>query len=98
MFTTTVDNGNFIRVIKKILKQSSSDAVFHKINKPISPAEKKVLRLIFEGLSNRLIAEQLNLALRTIEDHRSIIMRTLGVDNVVDLVKTAAKMDLDDSE
>jgi DNA-binding NarL/FixJ family response regulator len=43
-----------------------------------------VLRLIFEGIGNKRIAYILERSERTIEVHRSRIMRKLGVDNVVD--------------
>jgi len=66
------------------------------MNKPISPAEKRVLKRVLKGNSNRLIAERLNLSIRTVEDHRRKIMLKLGIDNMVDLVRITAKMDLDD--
>jgi len=57
--------------------------------KLLTRTEIKVLRLILDGKSNREIAELLHRSLRTIEIHRSHIMRKLGVDNLIDLVKRA---------
>ncbi len=53
-----------------------------------------MLRLILEGIGNKRIAYILERSERTIEVHRSRIMRKLGVDNVIDLVKTATAMGL----
>ncbi|MFC1781438.1 response regulator transcription factor [Planctomycetota bacterium] len=60
--------------------------------KPLTRAERIVLRLIMEGIGNKRIAYILERSERTIEVHRSRIMRKLGVDNVVDLVKRATTM------
>ncbi|KPK76134.1 MAG: hypothetical protein AMJ79_08090 [Phycisphaerae bacterium SM23_30] len=62
--------------------------------KPLTEREKKILKLITEGYSNRQIAQTFHRSVRTIEDQRRKLMRKLGVDNVVDLVKRALKIDL----
>jgi len=89
---------NFLRTVDEVLEQKKHTVVFDKINKPISPAEKRILKRVLRGSSSKLIAEQLNLSVRTVEDHRSKIMLKLGVDNVVDLVKMTAMMDMDSNE
>jgi two-component system response regulator FixJ len=60
--------------------------------KPLTRAERIVLRLIMEGIGNKRIAYILERSERTVEVHRSRIMRKLGVDNVVDLVQRATAM------
>lgn len=62
------------------------------VGKPLTRAERIVLCLILEGISNKRIAYILERSERTIEVHRGRIMRKLGVDNVVDLVKKATAM------
>lgn len=57
----------------------------------LTEQEKKILRGIVNGLSNKAIAGDLSLSPRTVETHRSNIMRKLGVNNLVDLVKLAMK-------
>lgn len=54
--------------------------------KELTAAEKKVLKLVLQGMSNREIANQLHRSVRTIEDHRAHIMQKLGVHNLVELV------------
>ena len=60
--------------------------------KPLTRTERIVLCLILEGISNKRIAYILERSERTIEVHRSRIMRKLGVDNLVDLVKKATAL------
>jgi FixJ family two-component response regulator len=62
--------------------------------KSLSKKESVILRLILQGSSNKEIAQILHRSIRTIEDHRRHIMRKLGVESVVDLVKRAAAMGL----
>ena len=64
------------------------------LGKVLTRTEKKVLRLILDGKSNKEIALLLGRAMRTIEVHRSRIMRKLGVNNAVDLVKRAGALGL----
>ena len=51
-----------------------------------------ILKLILDGKSNKGIAYMLQRSERTIEVHRSHIMRKFNVDNVVDLVKRASSL------
>ena len=53
----------------------------------LTKREKQILRLLFEGVGNKEIAEQLNKSIRTVETHRFNIMKKLGVNNVVELIK-----------
>jgi two-component system, LuxR family, response regulator FixJ len=62
------------------------------VGKPLTRSERIVLCLILEGISNKRIAYILERSERTIEVHRSRIMRKLGVDNLVDLVKKSTAM------
>ncbi len=55
--------------------------------RPLSETEEKVLHLLMKGMSNKEIAKSLNRSVRTIEVHRSHIMRKFNVDNVVSLVE-----------
>jgi len=47
----------------------------------------RVLRIILDGKTTKEIARLQCRSLRTIEFHRGSIMRKVGVDNLVDLVK-----------
>jgi DNA-binding NarL/FixJ family response regulator len=51
--------------------------------------EREVLQLMAEGRSNQQIADQLFISVKTVEAHRSNMMRKLGVTNKTDLIKYA---------
>ena len=63
---------------------------------PLSKAEKNILQLILQGRTNKEIANILCRSVRTVEVHRSHIMHKLDVYSIVDLVKRATAMELDD--
>jgi DNA-binding NarL/FixJ family response regulator len=55
-------------------------------NKRLTPRELEVLQLICDGLSNKEIAEKLDLSANTVAVHRANIMNTLGVHKTAELV------------
>ena len=57
----------------------------------ISLREKEILQLLAEGKSNKDISDLLNLSIKTVETHRSNIMRKLGFHNITDLVLYAVR-------
>lgn len=60
----------------------------------LTPRQREVLTLIAEGLSNRDIAVQLNISVRTVERHRENIMARLNLHSRTDLVKYALRKGL----
>lgn len=59
--------------------------------KSLSVREMEVLRLFAEGVSNRAIADQLFISVRTVETHKNNIMKKINIKTTVDLVKFAIK-------
>jgi FixJ family two-component response regulator len=55
----------------------------------LSTGERAVLDRILDGKSNRQIAAELNLSVRTVEDRRARLMKKLEVGSLVELVQTA---------
>ena len=49
--------------------------------------EKEILTMIYDGVSNKAIAEKLGKSIRTIETHRFNIMKKLEVNNITELLK-----------
>jgi len=82
----------FLAAVRLIVKQNS----FSNPQKgsPLTNTEMIVLRLIIQNKSNKEIAQVLHRSVRTVEIHRSHIMRKLDVDSVVELVKQASAMGL----
>jgi len=57
----------------------------------LTKREKEILHLLYEGINNKDIAEQLGKSVRTIETHRFNIMKKLGVNSVMELLKKVEK-------
>lgn len=60
----------------------------------LSPRQREVLQLIAEGLSTKDIARRLDLSVKTVETHRTGLMRQLDVHEVTGLVRHALKLGL----
>ena len=61
---------------------------------PLTPREVEVLRLVAAGYTNRQIAEELTISVRTVESHRASVMDKLGLHSRVELVRYAKKQGL----
>ena len=55
----------------------------------LTPRQKVVLQLLVEGKTNKEMADVLNLSLKTIEFHKTRIMKSLGVKNTAELTQYA---------
>jgi two-component system nitrate/nitrite response regulator NarL len=55
----------------------------------LTPREREVLILIAEGMSNKEIAGQLSVSVRTVETHRERIMHKLNIHTVAGLTRYA---------
>ncbi len=62
---------------------------FSKTNTKLTPREKKILGMLVEGNRNKEIAVELDISVRTVDTHRTNIMRKLDVNNTAELVKKA---------
>jgi len=60
----------------------------------LSPRQREVLQLIAEGLSTKEIARKLDLSVKTVETHRTGLMKQLDVHEVTGLVRYALKLGL----
>jgi DNA-binding CsgD family transcriptional regulator len=56
------------------------------------------MRMIVEGATSRQIAGSLDLTLKTVENHRTNLMRKLEVHSKLELVRYAARLGLIDLE
>lgn len=57
----------------------------------LSSREREVLHLIAEGLSAKEVATDLNISTKTVEAHRTSLMRKLGVRKATELVRYALR-------
>ena len=51
--------------------------------------EQEILELIWSGLKNREIGQQLSISVKTVEAHRANMMKKVRVSNTAQLLKTA---------
>lgn len=59
----------------------------------LTPRERQVMDLIYEGLPNKTIAGHLGLSTRTVEASRAAVYRKLHVDSGIALVRLLARME-----
>lgn len=61
---------------------------------PLTKREREILALIAAGLTNRQIAAKLFLSIKTVETHRTKMMKTLDLHTTAELVRYAIEHDL----
>ncbi len=85
--------GTFISpsVSERILKTPATEKEYPET---LTIREREVLRLIASGLTNKQIAQQLFISVKTVETHRTNIMQKLDVHTTADLVRFAMKSGL----
>lgn len=64
----------------------------------LTPRQLEVLQLVAEGLSTKEIARRLDLSVKTVDTHRSTLMRLLDIHEVTGLVLYALRAGLIDAE
>ena len=57
----------------------------------LTPRQREILKLIARGLTSRQIAGALGVHIKTVESHRTDLMRRLGIHNVAGLVRYAIR-------
>ncbi len=62
----------------------------------LTDRERAVLRRVIEGKQNKLIADELEISIKTVEFHRSKVMEKMGADSVAELVQAALGFSLMD--
>lgn len=58
----------------------------------LTSREKEILRLVADGLSSKMIADQCCISINTVETHRRHLLEKLGVKNSMELIKEASKV------
>ena len=57
----------------------------------LTPREREVIQLLAEGHRNKKIAQKLGISVKTVETHRTTLMRKIGVKSIVELVRYAVR-------
>jgi len=79
-------------LVKDFLDRAESGSV--PVVEELTPREREVLTYIAEGYTNREIAENLVISVKTVDRHRENIMQKLNLHNRVELVKYAIEKGL----
>jgi DNA-binding NarL/FixJ family response regulator len=74
--------------LKNLAGNSTNDAASQ--YQSLTERQQEVMRLLVQGLSYKTIAEQLGISMRTVVNHRSQIMRRLGVTTRAELTRFAS--------
>ena len=86
-FVSTTEITRLPRAIQAAL---SVRAAFYRL----SDRQRQVFRLLAEGASTRDIAKRLSVSIKTVETHRSHVMKRLGVRDLASLVRYAVRVGL----
>jgi DNA-binding CsgD family transcriptional regulator len=60
----------------------------------LTPRELQVATLLAYGHTNRAIADELSISIRTVDMHRANVLRKVGAENRADVVRWALDNDL----
>lgn len=74
------------RLVGSLLQDSLTDVVQAAVYQLLSPHERETVYLAAKGYTNKEIATQLSVSLRTVERHCSVMMKKLGLQNRAELV------------
>jgi DNA-binding NarL/FixJ family response regulator len=57
----------------------------------LTPREREILQLLSEGHRNKMIAQMLGISIKTVETHRTTLMRKIGVKSIVEVVRYSVR-------
>jgi PAS domain S-box-containing protein len=89
----------FLGVQLEIAPEAATSSSMRRIRaaemvKALSPRQGQVLQLVANGLLNKQIAAELDLAEKTVKMHRAILMNRLGLHTTADLIRLAVEAGL----
>ena len=86
-------------VVQKILNNpKNQDKIYDSSYISLTSREQEVLRLLAENLTAKEIGDKLFISPKTVDNHRSNIMRKLDLQRPLDLVRYAARIGLIDTD
>ncbi|WPP53074.1 response regulator [Catalinimonas niigatensis] len=93
-----VDNGQyyisqrtFNALRKRLIKSTKFQNYLDQDTEKLTPREEEILTLICKEYTNREVAKELGLSVRTIDGHRNRILKKTGMKNTAGLVKFALR-------
>lgn len=80
-------------VIKEYVRRTSEEG---EVADSLTPRQLEILQMIAEGKNTKRIALILGVSVKTVESHRALLMKRLGLQDIASLVRHALKMGLVD--
>lgn len=78
-------------MVNGYLRRAQKDSKKHEATVVLTPREREILKLVAEGYTNQMIADQLFISPRTVDTHRTNLMKKLDLHDVVSLVRYAVE-------
>jgi len=92
-----LDNALSQEVVFKLLQtKSDKDSGRHDPYSTLTAREQEVMRMLAEGLTSKDIAKKLYISPKTVENHRTNLMKKLSLQSTVELIRYAARLGLID--
>jgi DNA-binding NarL/FixJ family response regulator len=82
------------QVVEKLIEAPTKAKITDPAYSALTSREQEVMRLLAEGISKKEIAKMLFISIKTVENHRTNIMKKLGFHTTMDLIRYAAKLGL----
>lgn len=85
------------KVVKKLVHVPTRESISDRSGfEVLTPREQEVLALLGEGMTSGQVSERLYISQKTADNHRANILRKLGLNNMIELMRYAAKIGLID--
>jgi len=81
-------------VLEGFLRSGRHAAADSAVVPRLTPREREIIQLLAEGHRNKKIAQMLGISIKTVETHRTALMRKIGVRSIVELVRYAVRNNL----
>jgi DNA-binding NarL/FixJ family response regulator len=83
------DSASAVMSRPRSLKPAATSPLVRKRPESLTNREQEILELIWSGLKNREIGQQLAISVKTVEAHRANMMKKVRVSNTAQLLKAA---------
>ncbi len=85
------------KVVEKLMQFPKKEAkITNAIYDTLTSREQEIMVLLAEGLSSKEIAEKLFISPKTVDNHRTNILRKLNLHSTIELIRYAAKLGIID--
>jgi DNA-binding NarL/FixJ family response regulator len=84
--------------VKRVSKEPTNGNHTAENEKNITPRQREVLKLIAEGCTTKEIAQRLELSAKTVDAHRTQLMKQLDIHDIASLVRYAIRIGLVSAE